>query len=92
MRVFATARSTKSLSQLEAKGIETLALDVTSADSIAALKAEITKRTGGKLDMLFNNAGISMLISTLRLFTQAALGRMHSRVTNQLDSVRGSSD
>jgi 1-acylglycerone phosphate reductase len=63
MRVFATARSTKSLSQLEAKGIETFALDVTSADSIAALKAEITKQTGGKLDMLFNNAGISMLIS-----------------------------
>ncbi|PVH78201.1 NAD(P)-binding protein [Cadophora sp. DSE1049] len=58
MRVFATARSTKSLSQLEAKGIETFALDVTSADSIAALKAEITKQTGGKLDMLFNNAGI----------------------------------
>ncbi|KAG4430222.1 hypothetical protein IFR05_014293 [Cadophora sp. M221] len=59
MRVFATARSTKSLSQLEAKGIETLALDVTSADSIAALKAEITKRTRGKLDMLFNNASIT---------------------------------
>ncbi|KFY92862.1 hypothetical protein V500_04008 [Pseudogymnoascus sp. VKM F-4518 (FW-2643)] len=57
MRVFATARSTKSLSQLEAKGIEILPLDVTSAESIAALKAEITKRTGGKLDILFNNAG-----------------------------------
>ncbi|KAJ8103354.1 hypothetical protein POJ06DRAFT_247338 [Lipomyces tetrasporus] len=58
MRVFATARSTKSLSQLEAKGIEILPLDVTSAESTAALKAEITKRTGGKLDMLFNNAGM----------------------------------
>ncbi|OBT53102.1 hypothetical protein VE04_08306 [Pseudogymnoascus sp. 24MN13] len=57
MRVFATARSTNSLSQLEAKGIEILPLDVTSVESIAALKAEITKRTGGKLDILFNNAG-----------------------------------
>ncbi|KAH8594217.1 hypothetical protein B0O99DRAFT_595553 [Bisporella sp. PMI_857] len=58
MRVFATARSTKSLPQLEAKGIEVLPLEVTSAESIAALKAEIMKRSGGKLNMLFNNAGM----------------------------------
>jgi 1-acylglycerone phosphate reductase len=59
MRVFATARSTESLSTLEDKGIETFALDVTDAASIAALRDEIVKRTGGKLDMLFNNAGTS---------------------------------
>jgi 1-acylglycerone phosphate reductase len=64
MRVFATARSTKALDQLEAKGIEVLPLEVTNAESIAALKAEIAKRTGGKLDMLFNNAGTSMLLCT----------------------------
>ena len=68
MRVFATARSINSLSQLEAKGIEIFPLDVTSAESIAALKAEIMKRTGGKLDMLFNNAGTSMLTSSLCFF------------------------
>jgi 1-acylglycerone phosphate reductase len=59
MRVFATARSTASLSTLEDKGIGTFALDVTNAASIAALRDEIVKRTGGKLDMLFNNAGTS---------------------------------
>lgn len=59
MRVFATARSTASLSTLEDKGIETFALDVTNAASIAALRDEIVKRTGGKLDILFNNAGTS---------------------------------
>jgi len=59
MRVFATARSTKSLAHLEAKGIEVLPLEVTSAESISSLKAEVAKRTGGKLDMLFNNAGTS---------------------------------
>lgn len=41
-------------------GIETFALDVTNVASIAALRDEIVKRTGGKLDMLFNNAGTSM--------------------------------
>lgn len=58
-RVFATARSLKSITNLEEKGVETLTLDVTSRESITALKAEISNRTGGNLDMLFNNAGIS---------------------------------
>ncbi|KAK5806997.1 hypothetical protein VI817_001255 [Penicillium citrinum] len=62
MRVFATARSTGSLSNLEDMGIETFALDVTNAASIAALRDEIVKRTGGKLDMLFNNAGTTPAI------------------------------
>ncbi|KAF4967030.1 hypothetical protein FSARC_5321 [Fusarium sarcochroum] len=56
--VFATARSTKSLVLLQDKGIETLTLDVTRPESIAALKVEISERTGGKLDVLFNNAGM----------------------------------
>jgi 1-acylglycerone phosphate reductase len=60
--VFATARSTKAVSSLEEKGIETFVLDVTSVQSITALKVEIVKRTGGKLNMLFNNAGISMCL------------------------------
>ena len=59
MRVFVTARSAESIAGLEEKGIEILILDVTSAKSIAALKTEITNQTGGRLDMLFNNAGLS---------------------------------
>lgn len=66
MRVFATARSTNTLRDLEAKNIEVLALDVTSQESIAGVKREITKRTGGKLDILFNNAGISECIHPTR--------------------------
>ncbi|KAL3452083.1 hypothetical protein BJX65DRAFT_293284 [Aspergillus insuetus] len=57
LRVFATARSLKSIANLAESGIETLALDVTDQASIAAVKAEISKRTGGTLDMLYNNAG-----------------------------------
>lgn len=57
LRVFATARSLKSVSNLTDRGIETLTLDVTVPESIAALKEEITKRTGGKIDILYNNAG-----------------------------------
>lgn len=58
-RVFATARSLTSMTNLESAGVEILHLDVTSLDSIKGLKDEINKRTGGKLDILFNNAGTS---------------------------------
>ncbi|KAK1497367.1 alcohol dehydrogenase GroES-like domain-containing protein [Colletotrichum cuscutae] len=57
LRVFATARSLKSVANLTEKGIETLTLDVTSSQSIAAVKEEISRRTGGTLDILYNNAG-----------------------------------
>lgn len=59
LRVFATARSLGSMSNLSENGIETLALDVSVSESIAALKEEISKRTGGTLDYLYNNAGTS---------------------------------
>ncbi|KAI1046601.1 hypothetical protein LB505_010659 [Fusarium chuoi] len=56
-RVFATARSLKTLSNLAEAGIEILVLDVTKPESIAAVKSQIASRTGGSLDILFNNAG-----------------------------------
>ena len=59
MRVFATARSIEALKGLAEKGVELFTLDVTSEASIVALKAQIETRTGGRLDMLFNNAGSS---------------------------------
>jgi 1-acylglycerone phosphate reductase len=46
------------MSNLSAAGIEVFTLDVTSQESIDALKAEITSLTHGKLDVLYNNAGV----------------------------------
>lgn len=56
-RVFATARKTSSITDLESRGIEPLSLEATSEDSIQALASEISHRTGGHLDYLVNNAG-----------------------------------
>lgn len=69
LRVFATARSLSSLEGLSEHGIETLTLDVTSSESITELKKEVQTRTGGKLDILFNNAGLSkcMIIACCKL-------------------------
>lgn len=80
LRVFATARSTSSLTGLAEKGIETFALDVTKAESIATLKREITARTGGKLDILYNNAGMSKLLLLGR--TQLCLGINHTSMSS----------
>lgn len=56
-RVFATSRTLASMESLAAQGIETLALDVTLSESIREVKEEISKRTGGQLHFLVNNAG-----------------------------------
>jgi 1-acylglycerone phosphate reductase len=56
-KVLATARKAESISDLAAIGVVTLSLDVDSPASITALKKEVESITGGKLDMLINNAG-----------------------------------
>jgi 1-acylglycerone phosphate reductase len=68
--VLATARKTDSIADLATLGVTTLALDVDSPASIAALKAEVEKITGGKLDYLVNNAGM-FVIETLAVFNKA---------------------
>ncbi|KAH8092682.1 hypothetical protein BXZ70DRAFT_453448 [Cristinia sonorae] len=61
LRVFATARNPAAMEPLRAMGIETLTLDVTNAESIASVKSQVEKLTGGKLDILINNAGTSYI-------------------------------
>lgn len=55
-RVFATARNTEVLKDLEDLGLETFGLDVTSQSSIDGAKDEVARRTRGGLDWLVNNA------------------------------------
>ena len=54
-RVFATARKPEDLARLEAEGLEAIYLDYAEPASVTACVAEVAKRTGGKLDALFNN-------------------------------------
>jgi len=55
--VLATARRADSIQDLKDLGITPLSVDVDSPESIAALRKEVEALTGGKLDMLINNAG-----------------------------------
>lgn len=54
-RVFATARKPEDIARLEAEGLESLYLDYTEPESIAAAAETVLKRTGGTLFALFNN-------------------------------------
>jgi NAD(P)-dependent dehydrogenase (short-subunit alcohol dehydrogenase family) len=62
-RVFASMRDVKSTARetaekFRAEGIDVLDLDVTSDASVDAAFADLYKKTGGKLDVLVNNAGL----------------------------------
>ncbi|KAI1419252.1 short-chain dehydrogenase/reductase [Xylaria sp. FL1777] len=57
-RVFASGLSEDLLTSFKDLHIETLVLDVTSSSSIDAAVAHISSATGGKLDILINNAGV----------------------------------
>ncbi|KAL8832649.1 MAG: hypothetical protein Q9170_004789 [Blastenia crenularia] len=55
--VIATARKESLLDDLRSKGMSALQLDVTSERSIAECRSQVEQITGGKLDILINNAG-----------------------------------
>jgi NAD(P)-dependent dehydrogenase (short-subunit alcohol dehydrogenase family) len=54
-RVFATARKADDINRLQSLGLEALYLDYTDRASIDACVSEVSKRTNGKLQALFNN-------------------------------------
>ncbi|KAE9373786.1 NAD(P)-binding protein [Stipitochalara longipes BDJ] len=56
--VFATTRNIASMDDLSTNpNITLLPLDITSRDSVIAAHSVISKQTGGKLDILYHNAG-----------------------------------
>lgn len=57
LHVIATARNPSVLADFAGRpGFTCLQLDVTDENSIAACKEEVVSLTGGKLDILVNNA------------------------------------
>ena len=59
-RVFATARRTDSVAQLNAEGFESLQLDLDDSASIRQAVEEILRRSGGELYALFNNGAFGL--------------------------------
>lgn len=59
-RVFATCRREEDCARLITEGLESFRLDYTDTGSISAAVAEVTARTGGTLDALFNNGAYAI--------------------------------
>ncbi|CAI4217467.1 unnamed protein product [Parascedosporium putredinis] len=59
VHVIVTARRPEVLVEMAAMGMDAVKLDVTNAESIAEAKAQVDELTGGKLDFLVNNAGVT---------------------------------
>lgn len=59
-RVFATCRNAGDSVQLTAEGLESFRLDYQDTDSIHSAFAEVTDRTGGTLDALYNNGAYAI--------------------------------
>ena len=56
-QVFATARQEKDVLKLQNLGFTSFLLDVTIPQTITNTLSEVLKLTGGKIDVVFNNAG-----------------------------------
>jgi 1-acylglycerone phosphate reductase len=62
LHVFATARSLTKIAHLSTlPNVTCIALDVTSTESIQVAVKIVSKKTGGKLDYLINNAGLGIV-------------------------------
>jgi 1-acylglycerone phosphate reductase len=59
LHVIATARNKNVLKDLEDMGMSTLSLDVTNVEDVENARKEVELLTGGKLDILVNNAQVS---------------------------------
>lgn len=71
--VFATARRLSSMESLSANpNITLLQLDVTSTASIENAKAEVTKATGGTLDIIYHNAGVRSIVMAIHSGSELA--------------------
>ena len=79
LRVYATARDTSKMASLSRAGIETLSLDISSAESIAACVAKIPS-----LDILVNNAGTSYSMPISDMSIDYAKGLFDVNVWAQL--------
>jgi len=84
-RVFATARRSESVAELNAAGLESLQLDLADSSSIQRAVDEVLAITGGKLYALFNNAGFGMPGAVEDLSREALREQFETNVFGMLE-------
>ncbi|KAJ6477433.1 NAD-P-binding protein [Mycena vitilis] len=87
-RVFATSLPLEPMDELSALGIETLPLDVTDLAAIRRTRDEIADRTGGKLNILVNNAGKAYPVAATDMDMSAVRGLFEVHVFGPMIMVQ----
>ncbi|KAE9371788.1 short-chain dehydrogenase/reductase-like protein [Stipitochalara longipes BDJ] len=91
--VFATARRLSAMASLEAKpNITLLELDVTSPESIRKVHEVVSAATSGRLDVLYNNAGVRYPAMAIETAYQNAMDTMAVNFSGSIGMVRVFSD
>lgn len=86
--MFAGARSIGRMKPLTALGIDILQLDVTDRESIQRAKDHIVEKTGGKLDILYNNAGISLVGSVFDISKESLQSSFNVNVIGTVEILQ----
>ncbi len=84
-RVFATCRSIEDCALRLSEGLESFALDLADAGSVARGAAEALERTGGRLDALFNNGAYAIPGAVEDLPRDALRAIFETNVFGQID-------
>lgn len=74
--VFCTGRRAETIAPFQKPGFSTLQVDVTSTKSVLAAAESVSQVTGGRLDVLVNNAGIATHFPALDLDVDGAVHTM----------------
>ncbi len=73
LHVFATARSLSKMGPLkDLPNVTLLPLDVTSPESVSSAVATVSQETGGKLEVLVNNSGVTYFMPLIDADVQYA--------------------
>lgn len=84
-RVLATCRQQADAARLAQEGLESFALDLADAGSVAEGAAEALARTGGRLDALFNNGAYAIPGAVEDLPREALRAILETNLLGQID-------
>lgn len=87
-RVIASCRKQDDVNKLLAQGLEALQIDVTNLASITTAFSELMIKTGGKLDVLINNAGYGQAGALEDISNEALSAQFATNVFGLMDMTR----
>lgn len=87
-KVYAGARSVSKMEPLKELGINIIPIDITSSESIAKARDQIKDENDGCLDILYNNAGVSIVNSIFDVKQSELQNAFQVNVFGVIDTIQ----